>query len=396
MLTRFGMPLDVRPRWRFGLVCWLMLPTVSVLAAESLTGKPFGAALDQRIGGAWGGQVGNTLRDVVRQLTDSQHVSIILDRRIDPTQSVELTLPPTPFRDLLSAIASQGNAGLSIVGNVVYVGPPDSAKKLRTLVELRNSDLSKLTSGAPSSKSPWRNRTTALTQRKTFAWQELDRPRDLLLQVASKFQIEIDGLDKLPHDLWAAGSLPQTTATEALSLLLVQFGSTFEFVADRAAIRIVPIPKAAFVERSYTVLANSPVILEAARKRFEDVELEQSGAKLIARGTVERQAELALWLKPGNQKTSKPTEKPLGERRFTLKQRNVSVGEFLKTFSDYGVKIKYDAAELADKGIKLDLKIESIDVKEVSVENLFREVLDPLGVEVAVVDDEIRLQPKGK
>lgn len=56
----------------------------------------------------------------------------------------------------------------------------------------------------------------------------------MLKEVADKFKIEIDGLDQRPHDLWAKTSLPQVTATEALSLLLVQFDSTFEFVSDRA------------------------------------------------------------------------------------------------------------------------------------------------------------------
>ncbi|GDY06871.1 hypothetical protein LBMAG52_03570 [Planctomycetia bacterium] len=386
MLTKPGMLLIIRPCWRFGFVCCLLCHSVSVLAAEPLAGKPFEAALDQKIGRAWSGQDGHTLRDVVRQLSDSQRISIVLDRRIDPTQSIELTLPPTPLRDIVSALAGKVDGGMSVIGNVVYVGPRDSAKKLRTLVELRNSDRSKLT---------WRNRPTSLTQTKTFLWQNLDRPRDMLKEVADKFKIEIDGLDQRPHDLWAKTSLPQVTATEALSLLLVQFDSTFEFVSDRAAIRIVSIPEQVLIERSYPVLANSPVILDAARKQFPDVELEQSGAKLIARGTVERQTEIAAWLKPGNQKTSKPPDKPLSERRFTVKQRNAALGDVIKTFTDYGVKIEYDPKPFADAGISLDQKID-IDVKDVSAETLFRKLCEPLGIEVTIDDETVRLQPKPK
>lgn len=386
MLTKPGIPLDVRPRWRFGFVCWLLFHSMNVFAAEPLAGKPFEAALDQRIGRAWTGQDGHTLRDVVRQLADSQRISIVLDRRIDPTQSIELTLPPTPLRDIVTALARKVDGGMSVVGNVVYVGPTDSAKKLRTLVELRNAERAKLN---------WRNRPASLTQPKTFVWQELDRPHDMLKEVADKWKIEIDGLEKLPHDLWAKTSLPQVTAIEALSLLLVQFGSTFEFVPDRAAIRIVPIPERVFVERSYRILPNSPVILDAARKQFPDVELEQSGAKLIARGTVEQQADIATWLKPDNQKTSKPPDKPLSERRFTLKQKNVAVGDVLKTFTDFGVKIEYDPKQFADGGISLDQKID-IDEKDVPAEKLFRKLFEPLGIEVTIEGETVRLKPKNK
>lgn len=396
MFAEHTMPLKSVVSRRVCLtVCWMLLPTMGAFAAEPLSGKPFETALDQRIGRSWTGQDGHTLRDVVKQLADSQRLSIMLDRRIDPTQSIELTSPPAPVRDIVIAVARKVEAGMSVIGNVVYVGPAGSVKKLRTLVELRNVELSKLTSGAAAGKSPWRNRPASLTQRKTFHWQELDRPRDMLKQVADKYQIEIEGLDTLPHDLWAATSLPQVTAIEGLSLLLVQFGLTFEFVPNRVAIRLVPIPEQVFVERSYTVLANSPVILEAARKQFTDVELEQSGAKLIARGTVEQQAELAAWLKPGHQKPSKPADKPLSERRFTLKQRNVAVGDVLKTFTDYGVKILHDRAQLADAGISLDQKID-IDVKDATVEELFRDLLEPLGVDVTIDGEMVRLKPKPK
>lgn len=379
---------------------WFLLSiglcVATATAAEPLTGKPFELALDQRIGRAWGGQDGNTLRDVVRQLMESQRVSILLDRRIDPTQSIELMMPPAPLRDLLAALAHKGEAEISVVGNVVYLGPADSAKKLRTLVELRHQDLLKLTSGAKAGKSPWRNRPTSLTQKKTFVWQDFDRPGDLLQQVASKFQIEIDGLDRIPHDLWAAGSLPQVAAVEALSVLLVQFGSTFEFVSGRAAVRIVPIPERVFIERSYPVLANSPVILDAARKKFADVEIEQAGAKLIVRGTVEQQGEIAVWLRPRNEKTSKPPEKTLRERTFVLIQRkNVSLGDVIKSFTDYGVKIEYAPAQFAEAGISLDQKID-IDKRDISAEKLFRELFEPLGIEVTIDDDTVRLKPKPK
>lgn len=397
MLTKLRMLLDVRPHWRFGFVCWLLCHSVSVLAAEPLAGKPFEAALDKKVGVAWGGQIGNTLRDVVRQLTESQHVSIIVDRRVDPTQSIELTIPPTPLREVLAALAHRAECETSIVSNVVYVGPVDAAKKLRTLVELRSGELSKLMSNAAPAKSPWRNRPVSLTKRMTFAWQDLDRPRDILQQVAVKFQIEIDGLDKLPHDLWAGASLPQMTATEALSLLLVQFGSTFEFVPDRAAIRIVPIPQRVLIERTHTIPANLSVTLEAARKQFADAEIEQSGLKLVVRGTVEQHVDIAAWLKPGGQKPLKPAvSTPLRQRRFkSIKQDNVALGDVIKTFTDYGVKFSYDAEEFAEAGISLDKKID-INTKDASVEKLFRELFEPAGIEVTIDGESVRLRPKAK
>lgn len=378
---------------------WIAVSGSTTSAAEPLAGKPFEGALDKKVGVSWGGQIGNTLRDIVRQLTASQNVSILVDRRVDPTQLIELTVPPTPLREVLAALAHAAESESLLVSNVVYVGPVDAVKKLRTLIELRNNDLSKLTSNAAPPKSPWRNRSVLLTKRVTFAWQDFDRPRDILKQVADKFQFEIDGLDKLPHDLWASASLPQMTATEALTLLLVQFDSTFEFLPDRAAVRIVPIPKDVSVERIHAIPANSTATIENAREQFPDVEIKRDGAKFIVRGTVEQHAEFAEWLKPGGPKPAKlPANKPtkkLADRRFTLKQSNVALGDVIKTFTEYGVRISYDAQKLADADISLDKKID-INANEASAEKLFRELFEPHGVEVSIEGDTVRLRPKAK
>jgi hypothetical protein len=323
----------------------------------------------------------------------------LLDRRVDPSQSVELTQAQTPLRDIVSALAQKVEAEMTVVGNVVYVGPRDSVNKLRTLVELRSIELSKLSSGATPGKSPWRNRPVPLTQKKTFVWRDFDRPRDILKQVADKFHIEFDGLEKVPHDLWAAGSLPQVSATEARSLLLVQFGSTFEFVPDRAAVRIVPIPPRVVIERSYALPASPAETVREAREKFGDAEFVARGTKLIVQATIEQHAEIAEWLKPGGSKpiksaANKPS-KLLSERRFELKQRNAPIGDVIKTFIAFGVKIEYDPERFADAGISLATTID-IDVKDVSAEKLFRDHFEPLGIEVTIDGEMMRLRPKPK
>ncbi len=391
----------VRPRLRFGLVCFLLLQTLSVLAAEPFSGKKFDDALDQKIGRTWGGGGGDgdSIRQALQQLTESNHVSIVLDRRIDPTQPVSLTVPATPLRDVMAALAKTVDAGSVVVGNVVYVGPIESAKKLRTLIELRNADLAKLaTAVKKTDKSPWKNPTVSLTQRRTIAWKDFDRPRDILKQqVADKLKIEIDGLEKLPHDLWAGSSLTQVTATEALSLLLIQFGATFEFVPDRSVVRIVPIPDRVAIERTYP-LPNDQVVA-TARERFADAEINIGGANLIVQATVEQQAEIAAFLKPGAQKTATgPANKPdklLAKRLFTLKLENAALGDVIKTFIANGVQIKYDRMQFTDAEISLDKKI-NIDVKQKSAEKLFRDLFEPLGIEVTIEGEEVRLKPKAK
>lgn len=388
----------------FALLCGMAACSVwtqTLVAAEPLAGplagKAFEAALEQRIGRTWGGVDGHTLRDAIRQLRESHRLSILLDRRIDPDQPLDLTVPLMPVRDVLEALSAAVGAEMSIAGNVVYLGPAETAKKLRTLIELRKQDLNRILSNPASSKSPWKNRPISLTQPRTITWQDLDQPRELLKQFADGFQMEIEGIEQLPHDLWAGASLPQVSAIEGLSLVLVQFGSTFEFLADRPAIRIVDIPDRVSLERMVLIPARFANQIPAIREQFADVEFDQSGNKLTVRGTVEELSAIADWLRTGSQKSgSRPANanaKPLNQRTFTLVLKNTPMREVIKAFTANGVRFRLDERQFADAEISLDQKVE-LDAKDIPADKLFRQLFEPRGIEVTIVDDVVWLTPK--
>ena len=161
----------------------------------------------------------------------------------------------------------------------------------------------------------------------------------------------------------------------------------------------MPIPQRVLIERIHVIPTNSPVTVEAARERFADAEIERTGSKLIAHGTIEQQEEIAAWLKFGGQKPLKPAEnkpyKPLRERRFTLTQKNATLGDVIKTFTTFGVQIDYAPDRFAEAEISLDKKID-IDVTEVSAERLFRDLFEPLGIKVTIDGETVRLKPKPK
>jgi hypothetical protein len=368
------------PRWRVGLAAALFLvvlelagrnlmqaadsktkPTTTATseAAKSfLIGKPFQDALSQNVGRAWSGV---TLRDVVRDLSQENKVAILLDRRIDPTREIGLSLPPTPLRDVIAELAQSVGAETAIVGNVVYIGPEDSAGKLRTLIDLRAKELTKLAAGAKvTSKdakdiSAWRGRPTSLTQPKTFVWEDFDRPRDLLKQVAGKFRFEIDDLSNLPHDLWAGSAMPQVTAVEALSLLLIQFDATFEFHSDKAGVRVVPIP----ADLSPTRPASTKIT------------------------------------KPSATSDKKDKSSSLRQKTFTLTVMNASLRDLIRTFETSGVRFDYDPVELGLADISLEQKVD-LKVKQETAEKVFKDLFEPLGIEVTIVEDVVRLRPKKK
>ncbi len=395
----------------YGLVLALGATTflTKAVAEEFLIGTPFHKVLDQSTGLTWSG---DSLRNALQELSRSKKVAILLDRRIDPTQELKLSRANIPLRDLIAAIADSVGAGSTVVGNVVYVGPKPSAERLPLLIKLRGQELvqlaaTKSASMAKESKNLWQTRAAKFKDQRTLSWVDFDHPRELLQQLETRYQFEIEQLDKIPHDLWAGNSLPQVTAAEALSLLLIQFGSTFQFLPDRAAIRIVPLrEEEAVVERSYSTPASqSEKVIRELRDKFPKAKIEQEEMKVTIRATAEQHLLIAQIMKQpatGNtvrspvkksgSKSDKPEPSPLS-RKHTLTVKNASLLEVIKTFEGAGVRFDYDREQLEAAKISLDRKVD-IDVKGMTVEAIFRQLLEPLGLEVSAEGETLRLSPK--
>src|SRR5262249_13588918 len=152
-----------------------------------------------------------------------RHVAILLDRRIDPTASLRADAGGEMLGDFLERLASGSNSGAVLVGNSVYLGPAAAASKLRTLVALRTQGLS-ARGEIPA------GRRGELIRASTVRWENLDSPGDVLTRLAERYQLKIDGLELVPYDLWGGAVLPEASAAEAFSLVLIQFDLTFGWV----------------------------------------------------------------------------------------------------------------------------------------------------------------------
>ena len=162
-------------------------------------------------------------------------VAILLDRRVDPTRKITLSLKETPLKDAIAAIAKSVSARTAIVGNTIYIGPASAVAALDDVIEKRGAEWRN------AAKSWPRARRRALIAHPTLHWNDLDRPRDLVKEFAAKFGLTVDGLDKVPHDLWAGATFPACSVSQGLSLLLVQFDLTFRWKPDGSGIEIVPL-----------------------------------------------------------------------------------------------------------------------------------------------------------
>jgi hypothetical protein len=351
-------------------------------------------ALEQPVSGTWEGN-GVNLRTVLRAIEEARHVAVLSDRRLDPTASLRADAAGEPLSDFLERLAAGSNAGATVVGNTVYLGPAPAAAKLRTLVALRTQELSM------KGEIPERRRIE-LTRASTFRWNDLDRPADLLMRLSEQFHLTIEGLDLVPQDLWARAALPEASATEALSLVLIQFDLTFAWIDHGKGVRIEHVPVRVEVERVHQpprgISANAA--LANWKEKLPELEARVEQGRVLVTGTLEVH-ELVDRLRRGGSLPDKaasrdgPPLKPLKFERYTLKMKNTPASALLKELGTPArgqLKFEFDPDEFKAAGIDLD-KLVSFEVKNATIEELLKATLDPLHVKFEVFDRTVKLKP---
>ena len=222
----------------------------------------------------------NPLRQAVTGLSRSLRVAVLIDRRVDPGQRVDLAFQGEPLGAVFEAIARHCGLGVSRLDNVVYLGPPAAAERLRGVATQWAAALRPL---AP-------DRRAAFFRRKKLAWPDFSTPRDLLLQLGREGGLTLLNPERIPHDLWAAADLPPLSLADRLTLVAVQFDLTFRVTADGRRIELVPIPKDGAETRRDTLGLNVSALPRTAQNAGRD-------AKTPSRTTKPPQRE--NWNRPG-------------------------------------------------------------------------------------------------
>jgi hypothetical protein len=345
-----------------------------------LTGDALQHALAQKIGITWSNI---TLRQALASVAKTQHIAVLLDRRVDPDQKVELTFENIPLEEALERIASRLKIGVTILDGVAYFGPPDITERLRTVATLRKEEVDHLPTLA---RTRW-------MQSKPWQWEILSTPRDLAAALAQENNLQIDGLAQIPHDLWPAADLPPLPLYDRWTLLLAPFDLTYELSADGNSLRLVPMPEHPTLVRSYSVSGAPQEIAAQLRlnKLLSSAEITVNGNKLQVRGRQEDQ-EVVRELLSG--RTAKRTTVSEGRKVYTLRVE-LPVGELLEALSrQIGFELQLDRPAITAAGVSLEKQKVKVDVKDASADELLKAVLDPAGLTFVRHENVIEVKPK--
>ena len=315
---------------------------------------------------------GNPLRQALRGLARAEHVAILLDRRVDPDERLELKLAAVPLAEALRQIARSRQLGVAMLGPVAYFGPPEAAARLRTLAALREEEVRRLGPAV----------ARVFLQAKPFAWDDFATPGALLGRLAEEGGVDIDGLSRVPHDLWAAAELPPLPWVDRLTLLAIQFDLTFAVVpGDRRRVELVPLPEAVALVRSYP----GGLDPDAAAKRFAALapgaQIKIAGDQVWVRGLLEdheRIAAPAPSAEPAEPPAKRPSPAKVAAGRVVISRFAVQekpVGKVLEQLSTrLGFQLQMDADALRAAGISLDQRV-SVEVENATLDDALRGLL---------------------
>jgi len=309
-----------------------ILASGGVADAQDRVNWATGAAFQQQL--AEPGDIlwaGNPLRQAIESLSRARKVAILIDRRVDPSQKLDISLNGVPLESALQTIAQRRGLGVSRLGSVLYLGPPSAAEHLGAIAATLEKDIRHLPLAVKRKYH----------QTKAFAWEDLAAPRDLLAQLAREAGLEIAGLERVPHDLWAAADLPPMPLTDRLALIAVQFDLAFK-VADRGQrIELVPLSR------------------EMQRRPSSDRGV--AGSRSAPKPAVTAKAEPPASLDQTRIDKIVVQEKPLGP--------------VLKQLADrLGLELKIDQQAIAAAGISLDQRV-SVHIENATVDELIGQLL---------------------
>jgi hypothetical protein len=289
----------------------------------------------------------------------------------------------------IASLAADIEAATAVVGDTFIIGPPESVQNLRTLIALRLDELASLSDVS-------QQQIANLRRRETLAWNDLDRPGDLIQSICENAGLRIENPQLIPHDLWARGSIANANAVEQLSIVLMQLDHAFEW-SGGDSIRLVPYPADVAIARQHRPRGMTIAEAEqAAREEFPDLSIEANGRYLAVTGRIEEheRIEELLGIREPSEDVS-PMSVPLARRTFTLTVVNQPVGGVLQALVDQGVPIEFDAQQLTNDGADLSLKI-GLQLREVRIEELMEELCEPAGLTFEVDGERVLLGVEGE
>lgn len=358
----------------------------SLLHAQAIDGNPksIDAALQQPATIHWRGI---TLLDACRRISDSLRVPIVVDRRVDPHQVINIQVDGVPLQEALTSVARQAGSQLGALDSLCYLGPVGTANELPALVEITRQQVEDLPA-AP-------RRMLSVKQR--LRWQRLATPQQVLHNLVQPLKMQVHGLEQIPHDVWDAGELPENSVAVHLTVLLAGFDLTWRMDPRGDAIQIESIKRPVRFARSYDGRNATPAQMRQIAAEIPKADLRLVGDKVELNGTTNDHEKLMAILAklPSSPRPSNRPERRTPERKlYSLRLKDQPVEAVLRDLArQLGLELRVDEDALGKENRSLDARI-SVEVAQVTLDQLLDSIGNAAGLSVQVTNGELLVSPR--
>jgi hypothetical protein len=314
-------------------------------------------------------------------LSQSRHVAVLLDRRIDPEQPLELAIDNKPLGEALVAIAAQLKIGYCQFGPVAWFGPPQTAARLRTLAALRLEDVARL--------SPAVRRKLLLA--KPWLWDQLAEPRELAQQLAREAGVEFVGHQRIPHDLWPEADLPPLSWIDRLTLLAAAFDLTFKIDPSGRRVELVDMPARPVLARSYLGGRDAAALAARWAGALPDAKIDVADTRIRVVAPLEDHEVIEGRLRAT---PARRTIVTAGKPVYQLSVESAALDQVVAQLSkQLGVQFRWDEAAIAEKRIAVN-QLVSVKVSGVDLDELLAAVFAGTGLAARRDGRDIVIEPK--
>ena len=315
------------------------------------------------------------LREAVVRMGQSQRLSVWIDRRVDPTHPTTLKVNRTATATLFENAAEQGGAASLSVGKFYYVGTPQSVEEIRTLLALAQQQTLQLDDEPRQ----------AMLAKASVRVPRLTEPRDLVTSLAQRGHVRLEGLDRVPHDLWPESQLPYLSTTDQLTLVLAGFDLTWQAKPDGKTLRIVPIERPVTIRLQHDRQQVAEAIADGSSLRAEKA-TDPNQVWVVA--TVEQHEQL-LGKTPRTTPTARSPKQPTNTKQvFTLRVAEQPAGAIVKQLAQQlGMELKV-APEVTTAMLNTRVTFE---VDKADLDQLLTATCHPAGLAVEVKQGTIYL-----
>ncbi len=319
---------------------------------------------------AWSGQ---PLKAGLDKLATNFDVPIWLDRRVDPSMLVDVSVSASRY-DILRQIADKARLQMVVIPGLVIMARSQDADRIASTVLLAREMAKTDVMGKK------------LLVRRDFQWEEVSTPQEITRDIAELWKVELE-FGWIPHDLWAARQWHAMDAVTLLALLGTSFDRMPQFRSGK--LQWIELPDRIAISTSYRVTKDVVAVKSQVMEQDKYAKWELDAMKtLILEATAKGHEVISLYqAKRSSQPPNASTTAK--QHRYSLKVRAQPVRRVIEQIANAEKwNLQWQAA--TERGEQLV----SFDATDQTALELIQRACQQAGLEAALQENQLMIQAK--